>query len=118
MSEDGSPPPLPEEVEIHYIKAAGFRVIHADGVWGGPTPRGYISMSFFSERTPIPKRMVYDVPKSGIIKGDAPPKETEARQGIVREVEADVMVDLETAKSFLRWLQQKVDVLESRGGEK
>lgn len=114
MGESGSPSPPPQnEVEFHYIKAAGFRVIHADGVWGGPTPRGYISMSFFSERIPIPRRLVYEVPKSGIIAGNAPPKETETKQGIIREVEADIMVDLETAKSMLVWLQEKVDALES-----
>ena len=30
------------KVEFHYIKSNHFRVIHADGVYGGATPRGFI----------------------------------------------------------------------------
>ena len=45
------------EVAFDFIKSEYFRVIHADGALGGPTPQGLVHMAFYSERPPIPRRM-------------------------------------------------------------
>ena len=106
-----------KDVEFHYIKSNTFRVVHADGVWGGPTPRGYITMAFYSERAPIPKRLVHEITSEGTLGRET---SRDARAGIVREVDVEVMMDLDLAKGLLRWLEEKVTVLEkgnSQGGE-
>ena len=113
MSEE-SPP---ESVEFHYVKSNGFRVVHADGVWGGPTPRGYITMSFYSERAPIPRKISLELKppepnSSNRILGQEIVRDS--KDGLVREVEVEVMVDLEMAKSLLKWLRGKVRVLEGQ----
>ena len=36
-------------VTFDYIKSNLFRVIHADGVWGGIAPTGKIHLSFFND---------------------------------------------------------------------
>ena len=101
----------PASVEFHYIKSNSFRVVHADGVWGGTTPRGYIAMSLFSERAPIPRKLIHEIMPDGILGQETG---RESRDGIIREVEVEVKVDLEMAKSLIQWLQGHVDFLEER----
>ena len=113
MSEE-SPP---TGIELHYVKSNGFRVVHADGVWGGPTPRGYITMSFYSERLPIPRSMTHELkppePNSpDRILGQEIARDS--KKGIVREVEVEIMVDLVMAKSLIGWLKEKVQTLEGQ----
>ena len=102
---------LPEKFDFHYIKSNGFRVVHADGVWGGPNLRGYITMSFFSERHPIPRRLTHEVKPDGKLGQEI---DREIRDGTIREVEVEVMVDLAMAKSLNSWLAEKIQILENR----
>src|SRR3990172_8149969 len=56
-----------KSLAIDYIKSNLFRVIHADGVIGGITPRGLIHMSIWSERPTIPQHIVHEMsPSDGI----------------------------------------------------
>lgn len=100
----------PGSIQFHSIKSNGFRVVHGDGVWGGTTPRGYISMSFFSERHPIPGELIHKTKPNGTLDREIG---QEAREGIIREVEVEVVVDLETAKSLIPWLQGHITALEN-----
>ena len=102
-----------KSIEFHYIKSNGFRVIHADGVWGGPTPRGYLTMAFYSERHPIPLKLTHEIKPEGTL-GD--PIDRDTKEGIVREVEVEVMLDLDMAKSLLPWLEEKIEALEKLRG--
>lgn len=97
-----------------YIKSNYFRVIHADGVFGGLTPRGYIQIDFWSERQPIPQQCSYElvVDGDGMSLGPEDLAARVARDAVVREVEAGVVLDIELAKSMITWLQEKVTVLE------
>ena len=110
MAEENSP----HSIDFHYIKSNSFRVVHADGVWGGPTPRGYVSMSFYSERTPIPRRITHAVTQEGNLGklGDEVGRDT--REGLVREVEVEVMLDLELARSLAQWLDDKIEALQAQ----
>lgn len=100
------------KVEFHYIKSNHFRVIHADGVYGGATPRGFIHMDFFSERSPIPRKVTQKVTTSGQL-GEEIAAESERKEGIVREVEVGVMISLEQARSLTKWLEEKIQLLET-----
>ena len=99
----------PESIDFHYIKSNGFRVVHADGAWGGLTPRGYIAMNFFSERFPIPRRLAHEIRPDGTL---AQETDRDSKKGVVREVEVEVMVDLAMAKSLILWLNDKIQTLE------
>ena len=104
-------------INFDYIKSNQFRVIHADGVHGGLHPKGYaIQMAFFSERQPIPRRETYNFDGeklTGI-------KKTDKRDAIVREVEVEVILDLDMAISLHKWLSEKIeDAMKiHRGGKK
>ena len=107
---EGDPSDEREKIHFHYIKANHFRVVHADGVHGGVTPRGYIQMNFYSERSAIPKVSVYAIADGKL--AEEIREERIQRDGPVREVEVGVVMDLPLAKSFLRWLKEKIDALE------
>ena len=97
------------KVEFHYIKSNYFRVIHADGVYGGATPRGFIHMDFFSERSPIPQKVTQEVTQSGQLGQEVG---SEGKKGIVREVEVGVVINLEHARSLVSWLQERIRLIE------
>lgn len=104
-------PTAPKEITFHFIKASGFRVIHVDGVHGGVTPRGQIQMAVFSERNPIPQKTVHPVSKDGL--GAEDRDKRVQREGVVREVEAELVMSLEAAASVAKWLSDNVERLKN-----
>ncbi len=106
---------VPPKVRFEYLKSPDFRVIHADGVYGGLTPHGQLFISFFSERYPIPTATVFQLEPGGNL-GPEVRTEREGRKGIIREIEAGVMVDVETARVIVDWLQGKIQEAEKRQG--
>jgi len=97
---------VPGSVNMNYIKRNNCVVIHADGVYGGITPRGTINMAFFSERLAIPRTTQQTASETGNLTGENP---IESRDGVIRELEANVVVDLNTAISYHRWLGEKIE---------
>jgi len=96
----------PKELKFHFIKSNHFRVIHIDGVIGGPTPSGMVHAAIFSERFPIPLSATYHL-AGNEVKG--PAKEMVARDGIVREVESDLLMTTDVARKFAEWLVQAAE---------
>lgn len=97
------------EVNFTYYKSNYFRVIHADGAWGGVTPRGNIHISFYSERAALPDKSVVVV--SDKTHMPVKPEELQAESTYVRELEVDVIMDLPTAVSVRDWLTNQIDTL-------
>lgn len=112
---DGQPP-IPSTIDFHYIKSNYFRVIHADGAWGGVAPGSAIHLCFWSQRPPIPTKMVHAVSSDGTL-GDEIKDNRETREGLVREIEADVVMDLPTARELINWLKEKVEQVEKSLGD-
>ena len=101
---------IPKVINFEYIKSNQFRVIRVDGVHGGICPKGdSVQMAFFSERLPIPKKESYKL--EGIRLGERIAQE--GKTGVVREVEVEALMGLETAKVFANWLKEKIELLES-----
>lgn len=104
-----------ETLAFHYIKSNYFRVIHADGIHGGVTPKLKIQMAFFSERNPIPQTTVHGVSETsdGVVLKDEIRSKRVTKSGIIREVEAEILMDLETAKALYKWLDEKIKIIET-----
>jgi hypothetical protein len=102
---------VPTRLKFDYIKSNFFRVVHADGVYGGPSPHRELCLTFFNERFPIPKSSIYNIAPTGELQ-DELQSERDARTGIVREVEIAVMMDLSVAKSLALWLADKIAEIE------
>jgi len=99
---------LPRQVVFDYIKSNYFRVIHADGAIGGVTPGLGIHIAFFNERAPIPQQTVFQINEDNTL-GEEIRGERVARKGIVREVEVDVMLDVDAAVKIVGWLQKRIE---------
>ena len=101
ISEDGT-------IDFHNIKGDGFRTIHVDGAFGGVTPRGdHINMTVFSERWPVPTQITHKIDQAGTL-GEELTERRATRRGIVRELEANLVFDIETAKRLAQWLMGKI----------
>jgi hypothetical protein len=96
--------------DTHYLKNNDFKTVQGNGVFGGLTNNGQINMSFYTDRAPIPKTVTLDVdPDTGAILGELG---RESKEGIVREVHFGVLLDKETAKGIVEWLNEKIETLE------
>jgi hypothetical protein len=99
---------LPSSVTLNYIKSNYFRVIHADGAIGGFTPKGEMFVSLYNERPPLP-----DVTVQAIENGQLGAEILEQRrgtEGILREVEVGVVMDVNVAKALVAWLTERINV--------
>jgi hypothetical protein len=101
----------PKEVKFDYIKSNFFRIVHADGVFGGVSPHAKIYMTFWSSRPPIPTQVVHRVTVDGTLGEEIRDKRT-GRDAIIREAEVGVLMDLDIAKSFRSWLDERIKALE------
>lgn len=119
MSEESSPKKepagTPKEFRTDYIKSNFFRVIHADGVYGGITPRGLIHIDVWSERPPIPQKMIYlPVSEGGESLELSEQRESRVSREVttIREVEVGIHLDLDLARNLVIWLQERIEKLE------
>lgn len=100
------------KIKIHYIKNAQFRSFYATGAFGGVAPTGLINLAFYVERPAIPLSIVHELNQEGSLAGELR-DEREGKEGIVREVDCNIMIDLNTAKTIRGWLDQQVKILEA-----
>jgi hypothetical protein len=101
---------LPSSIALHYVKSNYFRVVHADGAIGGFTPRGEIFVSLYSERAPLPDVTVQAVENGQL--GKEIIEQRKGSEGILRELEVGVVMDLNVAKSLMTWLEERIKVAE------
>lgn len=104
MSDEGDEKPKAKSVDIHYIKSNLYRVIHADGAYGGVTSRGYLHLALYNERRAIPRITTVSVDAD-----THEPRETikESRSGVVREIEIGALLDEQFLGELIEWLQGK-----------
>jgi len=103
---------LPDQVAIDFIKSNSFRVIHVDGVWGGVMPPGTVQMALFSQRPVIPQQVSYKVTPMGTLGAEIPEERVSRRVLLIREVEVDAILNVDTAKELVVWLVQKIQTLD------
>jgi hypothetical protein len=103
----------PEEdakVQIHYVKSNYFRVIHVSGAQGGLTPVGEIFVSVYNDRSPIPQATTHQIMPNGRLGGEIL-EERISKGGMVREVEAGLLMDIGTAETLHRWLGKQLELV-------
>lgn len=93
-----------KEIVVNYIKTKNYRSFYIDGIFGGLTPNGKIYAELFLQRSVTPQTIKYKV-ESGIMKDEI---ERTGKEGVVREIEAGVIMDIETAKVLKNWLETKI----------
>jgi len=98
--------PAPVEIGFDFIKSNLFRVIHADGAYGGISPNGAIHMALYNERSPIPRHTAHRLENNQL--GAELREKREVRSSFVREVEVDVIMDVNVATALHQWLGEKL----------
>lgn len=101
----------PEEVTFHYLKGPDFRTIHIDGAIGGITPSGFLHIAFFCERMAIPKTVKQKIKDDGTLGDEI---DRDVREGVVRQMEIDVVMGEEAVKNLKVWLDRKLEGFEAR----
>jgi len=96
---EGGASALPETLPVHFIKSNSFRVIHANGAWFGNDPHANLHLTFYSERTPIPQKVVFKLNDSGQFVGEEL-SQREGKDGVVRELEVDVVMSFTAATAL------------------
>jgi hypothetical protein len=102
-----SVPEVQIQLPIHFIKSTQFRVIHANGVWFGGDMQQNLHLTFFNERNPIPRKLVLNVNSKGIILGEDITKR-DTKEGVVREMEIDVVLSLQAAMELHKSLGENL----------
>jgi hypothetical protein len=92
---------------VYYNKSQFFRVIHVTGMYGGPTPvKDEIMMTVFNDRSPFPEQTMNDTSGSEIL------KERVVKQGLERELESSLVMNLAVAKIMYKWLGDAIAKVE------
>lgn len=98
-------PPKPTSVKFVYTKSPQHRVVHCGGVFGGLTPNGDLYAAIFSQHGLVPRSITHRVgPEGQVLEETA----RDATDGIEREVEISMVMDLAQAISFRGWLDEKI----------
>jgi hypothetical protein len=100
------------QLPIHFIKSSHFRVIHASGVWYGGDAQQNLHLSFFNERSPIPRKVVLNLNDQGAVLGEDASKR-EIKEGYVREVEVDIILSIPSAVEFYKTLGENLKTLKA-----
>jgi len=106
----------PSSVNFHYVKSNFFRVLHVNGAFGGLSPDGGIFMALFNERAPLPDVTVQKVESNGQL-GKEVVEQRRSSDGIVRELEVGLSMDIRTARLLLDWLKERIELVEKFSAE-
>lgn len=96
-----------EETNYHFIKNNAFRTIFCDGVFGGLRPDGNLLLTVYAERQAIPQMVVLETRDGNIVR-EIKDKRV-GKDGIVCDVEANLIFDIDTAVELYAWLQSHLD---------
>jgi hypothetical protein len=90
-------------------RSSDYRLIPANGAWGGITPRADFVLDFFVENTPIPAFVVHEIKPDGSLGPEVEREvgEKEDVYPITRELVGGVLLSLEQAKSLANFILEK-----------
>lgn len=106
--------PSLDKIQFDFIKSSLFRTARVDGIWGSINGYYDLILNFYSERPPIPQRVVHSFSERGV--GDELPAERVIREAIVREVEISLSMNVHVAKLVRDWLDQRIKYIEEAKG--
>lgn len=98
--------PNPKKIKFKYVIPKEAPDLHANGVFGGVTPRNEVHMHFYSERSPIPNSVTYTREKedsefieSGVdVGGD-----------VVRIIQSSIIMDKTATINLYHWLKELLE---------
>ena len=80
-----------QQVEFQFEYDPGYRLVPANGVWGGPTPRGDLRLDFFVEAPALPRRIMHALSPEGRV---GPELRREPERTFTRRIQLGVLVSM------------------------
>lgn len=101
-----------ENIKVFFRKASDYKIITANGAWGGVSPHGEVIMELCVERLDSPEYVELSVSDKGEVKetGRAPVHH-------IREALVGVVLRADIARSIGQWLIQQADAIASKEGQ-
>lgn len=95
------------KIQYLYSKSKDCRIVNADGAWGGLTQSNKIQIGFFNDGIILPKSLTVTV------ENDVVATKVDTSDAVSREMQVEVNVSVEVAKSLVEWLQTVIAEAES-----
>ena len=102
----------PQKVKFLFRKAEDYKVIYANGAFGGITPRGDILFHFFFEHRDLPEEDEMKVEEGRIIQDEAKTINL-ADLKMIRDTKVGIIMSPNQAGSLAKWLESKVAEIKS-----
>ncbi len=100
---------LLNQLGIHYLRSRHYRTIHADGAQFGITPQAHIQFTLFSDQKAMPEFVMHKITPEGKL-GEV--IEEVVKNGVVREVEINVVMSPVAAASFVEVMKTQLKQIE------
>lgn len=96
--------PTAQRITFHFEKADGYRLVPANGVWGGVTPKGDFKLEFFVESMNTPDSLT-----NRLEGGNVGPEESRMPdRRLVRTLQCGVLISTEHAEAFAQFILDRV----------
>ncbi len=95
-----------KEIEFVYEYDPGYRVVAANGVWGGVTPRGDFRLDFFVESSALPERLTHELLPGKI--GEELSRTPPDKRLISRRLQVGVLLSLKEVQLIADFLNERL----------
>ena len=99
----------PDEIRIEWEYDKDYRMVPANGMWGGITPKGDLRIDFFVEVTSNPGSGETALFRSG--SGYKERRKVPEEAKLVRKVQVGVMIPPQQIPSFSEWFNEQAQRL-------
>ncbi len=103
---------FPKHFRYEYEQDTDIRLQVAHGVWGGINTHGEIELNFYSESDKLPLSSEKIFNAEGMSEPElVMPSEDETRT-VIRRVHSKILLNYNTVRALVVWLEEQVDHLE------
>ncbi|MBT0666164.1 hypothetical protein KI809_17775 [Geobacter pelophilus] len=100
------------QIIFKYLFAEDYNPVYVNGAHGGVSPRGEIVTHFYLERSGVPASITHEV-DGGAIGSEIAQVPADFGQTLYRAVEAGIVMNYDSARSFHQWLGERLKELEA-----
>lgn len=95
-----------EIVKFVFVKAPDYRIIAANGAFGGLTPQGLLKVDLYIDYTATPEFITHSVRSDGLIGQEVERKPSD--KIISRELQVGMLLPIHIAEVIANWMLTKV----------
>lgn len=104
------------QVKFFFEFDPAYRLVGANGMWGGMTPRGDMRLDFFVESHVVPEHVVNLITPDGGL-GPELTRSPSPRGRIIRRLQMGVLLSAEQAESVADFIKQRVAEYRQKKGK-